>query len=101
MWMPTDADITKGDVRSSGVSTARSKARVMGCGPSSTVVTAAGTGDAKAEAYDPVAEFAGTWSRKHHGAEYAVARRCDNPRPNVFVLLLGDTPLRVLGFQAP
>ena len=34
-------------------------------------------------------------------AEWAVALRFDNPRATVLVLLLSDTPLRVLGFQTP
>ena len=34
-------------------------------------------------------------------AEWAVAPRFDNPRATVLVLLLSDTPLRVLGFQTP
>ena len=34
-------------------------------------------------------------------AEWAVALRFDHPRASVPVLLLGDTPLRVFGFQAP
>ena len=33
------------------------------------------------------------------GAEWAVARRVAHPRAIARVLLLGDTPLRVLGFQ--
>ena len=35
------------------------------------------------------------------GAEWAVALRFDHPRATVLVLLLSDTPLRVLGFQTP
>ena len=34
-------------------------------------------------------------------AEWAVALRFDNPRATVLVLLLGDNPLQVLGFQTP
>ena len=34
-------------------------------------------------------------------AEWAVALRFDNPQGTVLVLLLSDTPLRVLGFQTP
>ena len=34
-------------------------------------------------------------------AEWAVALRFDIPRATVLVRLLGDTPLRVLGFQTP
>ena len=44
---------------------------------------------------NPVAEA--PWSV----AEWAVALRFDIPRATVLVLLLSDTPLRVLGFQTP
>ena len=50
---------------------------------------------AQREAQEEVAEA--PWS----GAEWAVALRFDNPRATVLVLVLGDTPLRVLGFQTP
>ena len=35
------------------------------------------------------------------GAEWAVAFRFDNPRANVSVLFVCDTPLGVLGFRTP
>ena len=46
---------------------------------------------------DPLYVAEAPWSV----AEWAVALRFDNPRGTALVLLLSDTPLRVLGLQTP
>ena len=59
--------------------------------------TEPGAAEKKAGKPDGALVAEALWS----GAEWAVASRLDHPRATVVVLLLGDTPLRVLGFQTP